>query len=214
VNFILLGPPGSGKGTQAKNIVKKFNVSSLSTGEIFRNIKKQNNSIKKLISTGRLVPDRIVIDILFDCFKKNKYFESGFVLDGFPRTISQAKGLNVLLNLKHIKVDVVFFLDVNSNEVIKRILKRMICSCGLSYNIMSYNVGNRYNYCICGKKLKKRDDDKEKVIKERLCIYEKFTKPLIEYYKKFGILVYIDGSRDEMCVFKQINSYVKKRNFY
>jgi adenylate kinase len=211
-----LGPPGSGKGTQAKKIVKNFNVSSLSIGEMFRNIKKQNNVIKKLVSNGKLVPDNLVIDILFDCFKKNKYFKSGFVLDGFPRTINQAEGLNVLFGLKHIKVDVVFFLDVNFNEVIKRILKRMVCSCGLSYNIMTYIKKSRYNsYCICGKKLKRRDDDKEKVIKERLYIYEKFTKPLIEYYKKFGILVYIDGSRDEMCVFKQINSYVKRRsNFY
>jgi adenylate kinase len=209
MNYILLGPPGAGKGTQAKKIVEMFGLIHLSTGDMFREVKKSDEVISKFLITGQLVPDKIVI-----CMIKNRLKEEnikrGFLLDGFPRTVNQAENLNAMLKSKKINIDIVFFIDIDFKYAIKRISGRRVCSCGASYNMVMF-LPKKIEKCnICGGKLFQRNDDKEDIIRNRFDIYRKQTNPLVEYYKKIGILVNIDGLKNEANVFNQIRNYIVK----
>jgi adenylate kinase len=204
MNYILIGPPGAGKGTQAKKIVEKFGIVHLSTGDMFREAKKSDEVISKLLSSGQVVPDGIVINMVRDCLKKDNV-KKGFLLDGFPRTLNQAKELDKMLKSENIKVDVVFFIDVRFEEVVKRISGRRVCSCGRSYHVDFIPPKVEGKCDDCNGELIQRNDDKENVVKDRLDVYEKQTKPLVDYYDKAGLLVSIDGSKkSEGEVFEQI----------
>jgi adenylate kinase len=209
MNYILLGPPGAGKGTQAKKIVEKFGVVHLSTGDMFREAKKFDQIISKFLVAGQLVPDEITVNMIKNRLLRDDV-KKGFLLDGFPRTINQARALDVMIKSKDIEIDAVFFINVSFEEAVKRISGRRVCSCGASYNVTSF-AREEVNKCdFCGKELSQRDDDKEAVVKDRIAVYEEQTKPLIEYYRNTDILVDIDGLKSEAEVFTQISEYIDK----
>jgi adenylate kinase len=203
MNYILIGPPGAGKGTQAKKIVEKFEIVHLSTGDMFREVKESNEVVSKLLTFGELVPDVVVVNMVKNRLLKDD-IKKGFLLDGFPRTLNQAQELNIILEKENIKIDSVIFIDLKFEEAIKRISGRRVCSCGASYN-MAFLPPKKEGKCdACNKDLIQRDDDKEEIVKKRFNIYENQTKPLIEYYKNKGLLIEIDGTKSESEVFKEI----------
>ncbi|MDR0800091.1 MAG: adenylate kinase [Endomicrobium sp.] len=208
MNYIILGPPGAGKGTQAKNISEKFGRVHLSTGDMFREAKESDEVVSKLLSLGQLVPDEIVVNMVKKRLEKDDVMKKGFLLDGFPRTVKQAKELDTVLKSKNIKMNGVFLIDVPFEEAVKRIAGRRICVCGASYHVMMLPPKEDEKCDRCGGKLFQRSDDKEDVVRERFAVYEKQTKPLIEYYKKSDMLIHIDGLKDEKDVFKQISSCI------
>ena len=193
--IIMLGAPGSGKGTIGKEICKKYNLTHLSTGDIFRDEIKRNTDLGKkaneYISNGKLVPDEITISMVED-----KLIKLGNVLlDGFPRTINQAESLKNFLNKKQKSIIAVINLCIPDEDIIKRTSSRVICSnkeCGATFNTIFMPPKVEGICDVCGSKLIVRDDDKPETIKERLNVYYKNTEPLISFYKNEGILESID----------------------
>jgi adenylate kinase len=207
MNYILMGPPGAGKGTQATKIVEKFGIVHLSTGDIFREAKKSDEVISKLLASGQLVPDDVVINMVKIHLKKDDV-KKGFLLDGFPRTLNQAQELDKMLRSENIKIDAVFFIDVHFEEAVKRISGRRVCPCGASYHVDFIPPKIEGKCDACSSKLIQRNDDKENVVKDRLDVYEKQTRPLIDYYKKVELLVTIDGLKSESEVFEEIKTHI------
>ncbi|NJD76484.1 MAG: adenylate kinase [Candidatus Methanoperedens sp.] len=213
MNIILLGPPGAGKGTQAKKIAEYCLIPHISTGDILReNINNNTNlglKAKSYMSKGELVPDELLITIIKDRLSK-KDCSGGFLLDGYPRTIPQADALQMILTESNKKLDVVLNIDVDDEELINRLSGRRMCSCGASYHLI-FNPPAKDEICDrCGGKLYQRDDDKAEAIKNRLVVYKKQTQPLIEYYKKKGILQEIDGGKDIQAIFENIKKVLEK----
>ncbi|MDR1721159.1 MAG: adenylate kinase [Endomicrobium sp.] len=206
MNFILLGPPGAGKGTQAKKIVEKFGIVHLSTGDIFREAKKSDKVISKILLSGQLVPDKIVVDVIKKRLERDDV-KKGFLLDGFPRTLKQAEELDALVESKNIKINAVFLIDINFEEAVNRIAGRRVCKCGANYNIATLSPKKAGKCDSCGSELFQRSDDEKNVFRERLAVYERQTKPLIEYYKEVGLLIVVDGLKDKENVFRQISSH-------
>ncbi|MDR1511317.1 MAG: nucleoside monophosphate kinase [Endomicrobium sp.] len=208
MNYILLGPPGAGKGTQAKNIVKSFNVLHFSMGDMLRKTKEFDEAIGKLLSVGRFVSDKIVIDVIKKRLEKDD-IKKGFLLDGFPRNLKQAEQLDLMLGSKNLKIDKVFFIDIGIEEAINRISGRRVCDCGASYHIAMLPPKKIEKCDYCGAGLVQRNDDKESIVRDRFIVYKKQTEPLIEYYyKKEGLLATVNGLRDEKDVFEQICDYI------
>jgi len=205
--FIFIGPPGSGKGTQAKKISEFLNYSFISTGDILREeVKKKTklgNMAKKYMEKGELVPDDLMLKII----KKNLKKKKGVILDGFPRTINQAKGLDEILKNKSLKIDSVFYLKVKDEEIIKRLSSRRICpKCQNIYNLITKKQKNDEVCDICNVKLIQRDDDKEEVIIKRLKVYNEETKELLNYYK--DKILEIDGEGNPEDVFERIKKHL------
>lgn len=196
MKIILLGPPGSGKGTQARFIIEKYGISGISTGDILRDEVKNKTELglkaKEYMDAGKLVPDDLVIKMVEERLNKE-----GSVLDGFPRTLSQAKSLDKILDRINDRIDYVIYIDISEEEIIKRMSGRRICKdCGSVYHLL-FNPPKVDGKCdLCEGELYQRDDDKEETIRKRLKVYEKDTKPLIKYYKDKGILRRVDGSKD------------------
>ncbi|MDR2426080.1 MAG: adenylate kinase [Endomicrobium sp.] len=211
MNFILLGAPGAGKGTQAKLIAEKYDIVHLSTGDMFREAKKQDKELDALMSAGKLISDEIVINMVKNRLKKDDV-AVGFLLDGFPRTVKQAEELDKILKAENRSIDAVFCIEVSSEEVVKRISGRRSCGkCKADFNIV-FNPPKEENMCdFCNGTLIQRADDKEDVVLNRLKVYENQTKPLAEYYKKAALLANIDGLKDEKGVFEQIVNYIENR---
>ena len=213
MKIIMLGAPGAGKGTQAKRIAKKYNIPHISTGDIFRaNIKEKTelgNKAKEYMDKGELVPDDITIGMLLDRIHKDDC-KDGFVLDGFPRTIPQAKSLTKALSELGEKIDYAINIDVLDESIITRMGGRRAClSCGATYHIV-YSAPKTENVCdTCGNELVIRDDDKPETVKKRLEIYHDQTQPLIDYYKNEKILASVDGTKDMEEVFIDIISVLK-----
>jgi adenylate kinase len=203
-----MGPPGAGKGTQAKKIVEKFGIVHLSTGDMFREAKKSDKGIRKLLTSGQLVPDEIVVNMVKKRLEKDD-IKKGFLLDGFPRTVNQAFELDKMLKSENIKIDAVFFIDVHFEEAVKRISGRRVCSCGASYHVNFIPPTVKGKCDACNGELIQRSDDKENVVKDRLDVYEKQTRPLIDYYKKTGLFVNIDGLKSESEVFEEIKKHIE-----
>jgi len=206
-NFILFGPPGAGKGTQAKTISSKFNVVHLSTGDMIREA-KDDPMFAKYLTSGQLVPDSVIVDMVIKRLQKDDC-KNGFLLDGFPRTIFQAQELDKFLQQLNRKIAAVFYIDIAQEEVIKRLAGRRVCpSCGGSFNI-ELKPPKQEGVCdFCGANLVQRKDDNPDTIKERLDVYEKQTKPLAEYYEKSGVIARIDGAVSPDKVFEQIEKFV------
>ena len=208
MKIIMLGAPGAGKGTQAKRIAKKYNIPHISTGDIFRaNIKEKTelgNKAKEYMDKGELVPDDITIGMLLDRIHKDDC-KDGFVLDGFPRTIPQAKSLTKALSELGEKIDYAVNIDVPDESIITRMGGRRAClSCGATYHIV-YSAPKSENVCdTCGNELVIRDDDKQETVKKRLEIYHDQTQPLIDYYDNEKILATVDGTKDMEEVFLDI----------
>jgi len=210
MNYILMGPPGAGKGTQAKKIVEKFGIVHLSTGDMFREAKKSDEDIRKFLESGQLVPDEIVVNMVKKRLEKDD-IKKGFLLDGFPRTVNQALELDKMLKSENIKIDAVFFIDVHFEEAVKRISGRRVCSCGASYHVNFIPPKVKGKCDVCNGDLIQRSDDKENVVKDRLAVYEKQTRPLIDYYKKTGLFVNIDGLKSESEVFEEIKKHIEAK---
>ena len=200
MKILLLGPPGGGKGTQAKLLVKKLNIPQISTGDILReHVKKQTNLGKKAknyMENGELVPDKLILQMMGqrlladDCLK-------GYILDGFPRTAPQAIGLEDLLTSLNQRLNKVIVLDVPDNDIVDRMGgRRMHLSSGRVYHI-KYNPPKKDGLDdITGEELVIRKDDQKETVLKRLDIYHSTTKPLINYYQEKNIVQKIDGSSD------------------
>jgi len=200
VRLIILGPPGSGKGTQADMLSVKYDISHIATGDILRAAIKEGTELGKkaegYVRSGALVPDEIVIGIIKDRLagRSLSSHQKGFILDGFPRTIAQAEALDDTLNELKMNLEMVIDLEVPDEEIIKRISGRRLCRrCSASYHLI-YSPPEKEGVCDkCGGELYQRDDDKEETIKRRLKVYTAQTEPLIEYYEGRGKLKKVDG---------------------
>ncbi|SKA99160.1 Adenylate kinase [Caloramator quimbayensis] len=216
MNIVLLGPPGAGKGTQAKQIQEKYSIPHISTGDIFRkNIKEKTPlgvTAKEYIDKGYLVPDDITVAIVEDRLKQDDCFK-GFLLDGFPRTIEQADALDKVLKMQDKKVEFVINIQVPEEELIKRLTGRRVCTaCGASYH-MIFNPPKEDGICdLCEGKLIQRPDDSIETVTNRLQVYRKQTEPLINYYKNKQILYNINGEQDIQKVFSDICSILGSGN--
>lgn len=206
---IFLGPPASGKGTQAARLAAEMKLPHISTGDLFRENIRQNTPLgqkaKSYMDTGKLVPDELVLDMLFDRVSKEDA-KRGYVLDGFPRTIPQAEALDSRLSGK---VDLkVVSLIVSDETLIKRTSGRRSCpQCKEVYNI--YFNPPPEGKCKCGGPLVQREDDKPEVVQERLRVYKAQTEPLIDFYRKKQVLFDIDGEKSPDEVYLQIKKVVK-----
>jgi adenylate kinase len=197
VNIILFGPPGAGKGTQAQHLVKKYNHYQLSTGNLLRNeIENKTNigsQISELIGRGEMVTDDIVDDLILNIVK-NRNYESKIIFDGYPRNIYQAKNLSKILNENNQKINLIIFLNLKRDEVIKRIENRVTCSkCNKTFNkVIDYEKISKRP--CCSKYTIKRADDKAETIIKRYDTYMKITEPVLKYYSSQVNFKEIDGS--------------------
>ena len=213
MKIIMLGAPGAGKGTQAKKIAAKYGIPHISTGDIFRaNIKggtELGMKAKSYMDQGQLVPDDVTIGMLLDRIAEADC-ENGYVLDGFPRTIPQAESLTEALDKLGQKMDFAIDVDVPDESIINRMSGRRAClSCGATYHIV-YNPTRVVIQRILTTITSIRgDDDKPETVKKRLTVYHDQTQPLIEYYKKAGILKSVDGTQDLNKVFEDIEAVLE-----
>jgi adenylate kinase len=198
VRIVLVGPPGAGKGTQAQYIAAQLNIPHISTGDIFRSNVSQNTELGQLARTymdrGDLVPDEVTVAMVRDRLGEDDAVD-GFLLDGFPRNVSQAETLKKLLTEWDTRLTVVLELVVDTDEVVRRLSGRRTCHrCGRVWHVL-YDPPAQAGVCDdCGGQLFQRDDDKEDVVRRRLEVYEEQTAPLIAFYADEGILVGIDAT--------------------
>lgn len=196
MKLILLGAPGAGKGTHAEVICEKLNIPSISTGNILREAVKNHTELgekaKSYMEAGNLVPDELVIEILQERIRQDDC-KNGFILDGFPRTVAQAKALDEM----NVIIDHVIDLEVEDETVLKRLSGRRVCEdCGASYHV-SFRPPKEEGVCdVCGGKVVQRQDDKPETIKDRLHIYHYLTEPLKDYYQDKGILTVVYGQEE------------------
>jgi adenylate kinase len=188
MKLIFLGPPGAGKGTQAVKIAQKFQIAHISTGDMLRAEMREGtklgNEAKSLIERGELVPDDVILGMVKNRIQKEDC-KNGFLFDGFPRTIAQAEALEEISAIDH-----VINLDVPAETLIRRISGRRMCAgCGAGYHVSTYADTD----CKCGAALYQREDDKEDTVRNRLLVYERQTKPLIDFYANKGLLHTING---------------------
>lgn len=188
MRLILLGPPGAGKGTQAKRVIEEFDIPHISTGDIFRkNIKEKTElgqKVEGLLAEGKLVPDELTIEIVWDRLDQEDC-KNGFLLDGFPRTIPQAEALDEGLAKRGLKLDRVLNIDVDKDSLVKRLSGRRVCpNCGASYHIDN-NPPKVEGICdVCQTPVIQREDDKEQTVLDRIKVYDSQTKPLVDFYNK------------------------------
>lgn len=212
MRLVLLGPPGVGKGTQASNIVKKYKIPHISTGDIFRaNIKEGTElgiTAKSYMDKGLLVPDELVVSIVNDRLAKDDC-ANGFLLDGYPRTVDQAEALDKELTEKGIKLDKVVNIDADKDILIERAIGRRICKeCGATYHIKN-NPPKVEGICdIDGGTLYQRDDDTVETVTTRIQVYLDQTQPLIDYYRNKGLLLDVNGTKPIEEVFNIITNSI------
>ncbi len=208
MKIIMLGAPGAGKGTQAKRIAEAYGIPHISTGDIFRaNIKQGTelgNKAKDYMDKGLLVPDELVVSLVVDRIHQDDC-EKGYVLDGFPRTIPQAKCLDDALAQMDEKIDFAINVEVPDENIVKRMAGRRACvDCGATYHLQ-YIPTKVEGICdVCGSDLILREDDKPETVQKRLDVYHNQTQPLIEHYAMLGALVEVDGTQDMADVFADI----------
>lgn len=213
-NIILLGPPGAGKGTQAKIIETAYGLRQLSTGDMLRELVKQGGTLaekaQSIMSSGQLIPDDLMIEIIQKRLSEADVAK-GFILDGFPRTIPQAQALDQMLSNLKLKIDAVIQLKVDENALIKRISGRFSCaSCGANYHdeTKQPQVNGKCDYCGSTDFTRRADDNAETVSK-RLVAYHEQTAPILPYYQKSGVLKIVDGMADVDEVTRQINEILQ-----
>jgi adenylate kinase len=200
MQIVLFGPPGAGKGTQAKFLSEEFNIPHISTGDILRENVKKGTALgikaRSYMDKGELVPDQLLNDLVRSRLEEPDT-KKGFLLDGYPRTIPQAKALDEIMDDLNRKLSAVVNIDVGTGALVKRLSGRRICrSCGASYHV-SFNPPKVKDTCdMCAGELYQRADDTEEAIKNRLAVYKKQTQPVLDYYKKKGVLIDIDGDRE------------------
>ncbi|MGC9677167.1 adenylate kinase [Staphylococcus warneri] len=200
MNIILMGLPGAGKGTQASEIVKKFPIPHISTGDMFRKAIKDETDLgkeaKSYMDRGELVPDEVTVGIVKERISEDDA-KKGFLLDGFPRTIDQAEALNSIMAELDRNIDAVINIEVPEEELMNRLTGRRICeNCGTTYHLV-FNPSKVEGICdLDGGKLYQREDDNPETVSNRLKVNVKQSKPILEYYDNKGVLKNIDGSKD------------------
>ncbi|WP_302166285.1 adenylate kinase [Mitsuokella multacida] len=197
MHILLMGPPGAGKGTQAAELVKEFDIPHISTGDMFRAAVKEGTELgkqaKACMDAGKLVPDSVTIGIVRERLAKDDC-KKGFILDGFPRTVEQADALTGILKDLGLTLTRVLNISVPAEDLIERAVGRRICKkCGATYHT-KFNPPKKEGICdVCGSELFQRADDTAETMKNRLSVYEASTKPLIDYYKAAGVYTEVDG---------------------
>jgi adenylate kinase len=198
MKLVLLGPPGAGKGTQAKQLIDKYEIPQISTGDILRQAVKDGTTLGKeakiYMDKGELVPDDVIIGIVKERIQADDC-QQGYIFDGFPRTVAQAEALDRMLKELSTQLDAVVSIDVPEEEVVKRLSGRRTCkSCGTLFHVI-FNPPSKEGVCdTCGGELFQRDDDNETTIRQRLSVYTNQTAPLIDYYSQAGILKAVPGT--------------------
>lgn len=208
MKLILLGPPGAGKGTQAKMLTERFAIPQIATGDILRGAVQAGTPLglqaKAFMDAGALVPDKVVIGIVRERLQQEDCHQ-GFILDGFPRTVAQADALQGNLAALGRQLDRVVSLTVDADALVERLTGRRTCrGCGRGYHV-AFDPPQRADRCdACGGELFQRDDDREETIRKRLAVYAQQTAPLIEYYRAAGVLVELDGMQPIPAVHEQV----------
>lgn len=195
MNLIIMGAPGAGKGTQSEKISAKWNIPSVSTGDMLRAAVKEGTELgikaKTCMDAGQLVPDEIVIGIIKDYLSSDKC-KDGFILDGFPRSIPQAEALDAM----GVKIDAVLSIEVPDEKIVERMSGRRVCTCGASYHV-AYKAPKVAGICDnCGSALYTRDDDAAETVLKRLETYHNTTEPLKDFYAAKGLLVCVAGREE------------------
>lgn len=213
-NIILMGPPGAGKGTLAKQLKNHYNLVHISTGDMFRDAIKAGTELGKLakgyIDHGDLVPDEVTIGIVKERLAQ-KDCEGGFLLDGFPRTLPQAEALSSLTKEINRPIETVINLDCDEKELVRRISGRRVCkTCGAPYHIDTMKPKVDGVCDLCGGPLYQRADDNEEALKVRLSHYVNQTKPLLDYYEKAGLLRNFNSLRGSEQVFDEVKEFLEK----
>jgi adenylate kinase len=208
VKIVLLGPPGAGKGTQAKSISNRYSIPHISTGDIFRKNISENTPLgieaKKYINDGQLVPDDVTINMVKDRLQQEDC-KNGYLLDGFPRTVHQAEALQLFLQDRGESLDTSLCIDVPKEFILERMTGRRVCpSCGASYHV-KFNPPIVASKCdVCGSDIIQRKDDADETVRERLDVYERQTQPLIDFYSSKDLLSVVDGTKAINEVFESI----------
>jgi adenylate kinase len=213
-NLVLLGPPGAGKGTQAKMLVEQYGIPQISTGDILRKAAAAGTELgkeaKKFMDAGNLVPDDVVIGLVRERLKEPDC-KAGYILDGFPRTVNQAKTLDDILKKMADGLTHVISIEVDEKDLLARLTGRRTCrSCGAMYHV-KFEPPKKSGVCDkCAGELYQRDDDKEETIMSRLKVYKQQTEPLIAYYKGTGLLRSIPGTGGIKDIFNSITTVLGK----
>lgn len=202
--LLLLGPPGAGKGTQSARLAAEYDVDHITTGDALRankDVETDHGTPREYMDAGELVPDPVVNEIVVEALDDT----DGFVLDGYPRNLSQAEFLDEMVDL-----DVVAFLSVPEAELVRRLTGRRVCpDCGETYHV-DFAPPEEAGVCDeCGAELTQRDDDTEETVRERLRVYEENTEPVVEYYRETGDLVEVDGTGSPDEVFAALRAAVE-----
>jgi adenylate kinase len=208
MKLILLGPPGAGKGTQAKMLTERFAIPQIATGDILRAALQAGTALgleaRSYMDAGALVPDQVVIGIVRERLQQSDC-QSGFILDGFPRTVAQADALRVVLQDLGRQLDRVVSLTVDADALVERLTGRRTCrDCGRGYHVRFEPPRDAQHCDACGGELFQRDDDREETIRKRLSVYAQQTAPLIDYYRLAGLLVELDGMQPIPAVQEQV----------
>ncbi len=213
-NLILLGAPGAGKGTQGKNLSEKLDIPQISTGDILReNVRKKTElgiKAREYMDKGLLVPDEVVVKMMAERVRQPDC-DKGFILDGFPRNIAQADALEEILKEIGKDITAVIGVEVETKELIRRLGGRRVCrGCGKSYHEI-FNPTMNTGICdACGAETYRRDDDSEETIRARIEVYEKETRPLIDYYRKLGKYHGVDGIGPVDAITEKILAIIEK----
>lgn len=216
MNIILLGAPGAGKGTQGKNLSEKFRIPQISTGDILRANVRNKTALgikaKEYMDKGALVPDALVVSMVVDRIQQEDA-RNGFILDGFPRNITQAEVLETTLGSMGKSMGAVVGIEVERKELVRRLSGRRVCrKCGASYHLI-FNPPVNIGMCdSCGSEIYQRDDDKEETIEARLKVYAQETFPLVEFYTKKGLYRAIDGIGSVDQITKSIVEVIEGRD--
>lgn len=195
MNILILGPQGSGKGTQAALLAEKYDMLHLESGQLLRSVAEINTRVRDIINKGELVPSGLSLELMEEEIEKDHGFEKGIVFDGSPRTLDQYVAMKKWLTGKNQNIDLAVVITINEDETVARLSARRTCEkCGRVYNLIT-NPPPATGVCECGGVLIQREDDKPEAIKKRLAIYHERTQPMLEGIKKDGILVEVDGAR-------------------
>jgi len=215
MNIIFLGPPGAGKGTQAKILVEKYGIPQISTGDMLREHVAKGTGLgvkaKEYMEKGQLVPDEIILSMVKERLSQPDA-QKGFILDGFPRTVAQAEALDKMLEEMGKKIEFVLALIVPDEELVARLTGRRTCkNCGMMYHIKFKPPKVEGKCDACGGELYQRPDDNEETVRNRLKVYHEQTAPLIEYYRKKGVLFEVDGSKSIEEITQQLINILEKK---